>query len=99
MADVLRTGVSVRQQEVHIERPDVPSGRLRVEWSRGETDLVLRWSETDGPLVKPPARQGFGTRIVNRVIETDLEGKLRFDWNPDGIACELVVPVAQLADS
>ena len=77
----------------------IPSGRLRVEWSRGETDLVLRWFETDGPLVKPPLRHGFGTRVVNRVIETDLEGKLRFDWNPDGIACELVVPVAQLADS
>jgi two-component sensor histidine kinase len=77
----------------------IPSGRLRVEWSRGETDLVLRWFDTDGPLVKPPQRHGFGTRVVNRVIETDLEGKLRFDWNPDGIACEIIVPVGQLADS
>ena len=47
----------------------VPSGRLRVEWSRGETHLVIRWSETDGPPVKPPERQGFGTRVVNRIIE------------------------------
>ena len=31
----------------------VPSGRLRVEWSRGEAEIVIRWSEADGPPVKP----------------------------------------------
>jgi two-component sensor histidine kinase len=43
-------------------------------------------------------RQGFGTRVVNRVIQ-DLKGSLRFDWNQEGIACEIVVPVDQLAGS
>jgi two-component sensor histidine kinase len=76
----------------------IPSGRLRVEWSRGEAHLVIRWSEADGPPVKPPQRQGFGTRVVNQVIQ-DLKGSLRIDWNPDGIACEIVFPVDQLADS
>ena len=76
----------------------IPSGRLRVEWSRGEEHLVIRWAEADGPPVKPPQRQGFGTRVVNRVIQ-DLKGKLRFDWNPEGIACEIVVPADQLAGS
>jgi two-component sensor histidine kinase len=76
----------------------IPSGRLRVEWSRGDTHLLIRWSEADGPPVKPPQHQGFGTRAVNRVIQ-DLKGSLRFDWNPDGIACEIVLPVDQLADS
>jgi hypothetical protein len=28
-----------------------------------------------------------------------MKGKLRFDWNPEGIACEIVVPVDQLAGS
>ena len=50
----------------------VPSGRLRVEWSRGETQLVIRWSEADGPPVKPPSRQGFGTRVIGRVVQTNL---------------------------
>ena len=58
---------------------------------------MLRWTEADGPPVKPPQRQGFGTRVVNQVIQ-DLKGSLRIDWNPDGIACEIVVPVDQLAD-
>jgi two-component sensor histidine kinase len=76
----------------------IPSGRLRVEWSLGEAHLVIRWSEADGPPVEPPRRQGFGTRVVNKVIQ-DLKGSLRFDWNPDGIACEIVLPVDQLAGS
>ncbi len=63
----------------------VPSGRLLIEWSRGETQLVIRWSEADGPPVKPPSRQGFGTRVIGRVVH-DLEGKLQFHWNPDGLA-------------
>ena len=77
----------------------VPSGRLRVEWSRGDTHLVIHWSETDGPPVEPPRRQGFGTRVVNRIIQSELEGKLRFEWNPAGLACEITIPVEQLAGS
>ena len=73
----------------------IPSGRLRVEWSRRETYLVIRWSESDGPPVKPPQRQGFGTRVVNQVIQ-ELKGELRFEWNPDGVACEIVIPIDQL---
>lgn len=71
------------------------SGRLRIEWSRRETHLMIRWSESNGPPVKPPQRQGFGTRVVNQVIQ-GLNGKLRCDWNPQGIVCEIVVPVDQL---
>jgi two-component sensor histidine kinase len=68
----------------------LPSGRLLIEWSRGETQLVIRWSEADGPPVKPPCREGFGTRVIGRVVH-DLEGKLQFDWNPDGLACEIII--------
>jgi two-component sensor histidine kinase len=74
----------------------VPSGRILVEWSRGETQLVIRWSEADGPPVKPPRREGFGTRVVSRVVH-DLEGKLQFHWNPDGLACEIIIPLDRLA--
>jgi two-component sensor histidine kinase len=74
-----------------------PKGRLRVEWSNGGTDLVIRWSETNGPPVKPPRHQGFGTRVVNQVIHGELNGKVRFDWHPDGLACEIAIPAARLA--
>ena len=75
----------------------VPTGRLLIEWSRGETELVIRWSETGGPLVTPPSRQGFGTRVVGRVVEAELEGKLEVDWNPGGLVFQLTIPLDRLA--
>jgi hypothetical protein len=28
-----------------------------------------------------------------------LQGKLRFEWNPEGVACEITIPVDQPVDS
>ena len=75
----------------------VRSGRIVVAWSRDETQLVFRWSEAGGPPVKEPSRQGFGTRVIGRVVEGELKGKLHFAWRPGGLACEIILPVDHLA--
>jgi PAS domain S-box-containing protein len=66
-------------------------GHVQVEWSR-ESDggLVLRWTETGGPPVRPPTRQGFGTRVMRGMID-QLKGEMRFDWRVEGLACEIVL--------
>jgi PAS domain S-box-containing protein len=70
-----------------------PDGHVHVEWSRGAGErLVLRWTETGGPVVKPPARQGFGTRVMESLIRDQLKGELRFDWRAEGLACEVALP-------
>jgi PAS domain S-box-containing protein len=71
----------------------VPDGHVHVEWSRGAGErLVLRWTETGGPPVKPPARNGFGTRVMESMIRGQLKGELRFDWRAEGLACEVALP-------
>jgi PAS domain S-box-containing protein len=71
----------------------VSTGRLRVEWSHlASGNLVIRWTETDGPPVKPPARGGFGSRMLDRAIRTQLNGDLRFNWRTEGLACEIEIP-------
>jgi PAS domain S-box-containing protein len=70
----------------------VPTGNVWVEWSHAaHGKLVLRWIETGGPPVKPPTRQGFGTRVLERALSAQLLGKSRFDWRADGLACEIEV--------
>jgi two-component system, chemotaxis family, CheB/CheR fusion protein len=70
----------------------VPTGRVRVEWSHSANEnLVLRWIETGGPPVKPPTRQGFGSRVLQKAINAQLRGESRFDWRADGLACEIEV--------
>jgi PAS domain S-box-containing protein len=68
----------------------VPTGRVQVEWSRmPDGRLVMRWAETGGPPVKPPTREGFGTRVMERMIRGQLKGKICFDWRASGLACEI----------
>jgi PAS domain S-box-containing protein len=70
-----------------------PAGRLQVEWRRpSDGGLVLRWTETGGPGVAPPTRQGFGTRIIDRMIRDQLKGAVRFDWHKEGLVCEIAIP-------
>jgi two-component sensor histidine kinase len=71
----------------------VPKGRVQVEWSRAaDGRLVLSWTETGGPLVKPPTRRGFGTRVMDGMIRRQLNGEMRFDWHAEGLACEIALP-------
>jgi PAS domain S-box-containing protein len=70
----------------------IPAGRVRVEWFRGQKGrLVIRWTEMGGPPVKAPVRRGFGSRLLDRVISAQLSGETRFDWRPEGLACEISV--------
>jgi PAS domain S-box-containing protein len=67
-----------------------PHGHVRIAWSRtSEARLVLSWTETGGPPVAPPSRQGFGTRVMKQMVKGQLKGEMRFDWRLEGCACEL----------
>ena len=71
----------------------VPDGRVHVAWSGvDKAHLILRWTETGGPLVTPPTRKGFGTRVMERMIREQLKGKMQFEWRADGLVCEIVLP-------
>jgi len=71
----------------------VQAGRIKVEWSYGPTgQLVLRWTETGGPPVEPPSRNGFGTRVMRHVIPSELEGTARQDWRAEGLVFEISFP-------
>lgn len=67
-----------------------PKGSLEVKWSRAaDGQIVLRWTESGGPAVTPPTRHGFGTRVMEAMIKGQLKGDMRFDWHPEGLACEI----------
>jgi PAS domain S-box-containing protein len=70
-----------------------PKGHVHVRWSHAlDGRIFLRWTEMGGPPVKPPTRQGFGTRVMEVMIRDQLKGEARFDWRAEGLACEIVLP-------
>ena len=74
------------------------TGGLSVMW-RLEDDinrqsiLVLEWREFGGPPVKPPARRGVGSRLMERCIERDLAGEFDLAFEPQGVFCRMSIPV------
>jgi len=68
----------------------VPEGRVEIAWSHNAgKSLMLRWSETGGPPVNPPTRKGFGTRVMEAMVQSQLSGTIRFDWRSEGLVCEI----------
>ncbi|MWP37074.1 PAS domain-containing protein [Rhodobacter sphaeroides] len=72
----------------------VPEGRVTIHWSLGPGDrLTLVWAEADGPHVVPPARAGFGMRMIETVLAVEAGGTVRLDFRPEGVRCEIEVPI------
>jgi two-component sensor histidine kinase len=64
-------------------------GRLAVRWREDDAKIVtVHWSEDGGPPVKPPTREGFGSRLVAQLAR-QIGGEVRYDWRPGGLAVEL----------
>jgi PAS domain S-box-containing protein len=79
-----------------------PGGRVRLRWSvapgPGGGRLRLEWSEAGGPAVPgPPARRGFGTRLVERGLAHGLRARVRLSFEPAGLRLELDAPLDALA--
>jgi PAS domain S-box-containing protein len=69
-------------------------GRVGIMWSLVSDDrLLLRWTETGGPPVKPPARRGFGTGVIERVVRDQLKGEIQHHWRSEGLVCEVSLPM------
>ncbi|MDB5512185.1 MAG: hypothetical protein JWR08_1668 [Enterovirga sp.] len=67
-------------------------GRVAIGWTlegMPVEGLRLRWAETGGPPVSEPSRRGFGSRLIERSLASDLNGKVRIDFAPTGVVCSI----------
>jgi len=55
----------------------------------GRRRLHMIWREHDGPRVTPPTRAGFGTRLIERGLAADLNGKVDIAYPVDGVVCTI----------
>lgn len=69
-----------------------PPGIVRIGWSRtGPERGRLTWSEMGGPSVRPPTHKGFGTRLLNGGLASDLGGRPELLFSPEGVEARLVL--------
>lgn len=72
------------------------TGSVTLSWSieRGAGErLHLRWQESGGPTVVAPTRRGFGSRMIERALSTELQGAARLDFRPEGLVCVIDAPL------
>lgn len=76
----------------------VPGGRVEISWQieQATNRLKLKWSEIGGPLVQPPSRKSFGTRLIG-TLGQQLKGEVQLTYGQSGFAYELDVPMSSLA--
>jgi two-component sensor histidine kinase len=74
------------------------NGRLKVSWTADRTEqgraLDLNWQESGGPPATVPERRGFGSRLLERLLVRQFNGKVEFDFQPHGlrVAAKAVIP-------
>ena len=69
-----------------------PRGNVRVSWSNRHDKFSILWEEHGGPVVSPPATNGFGLTVVCASVESQLRGKVALDWRPGGLICQFTLP-------
>jgi two-component sensor histidine kinase len=55
--------------------------------------LVIDWKERGGPVIKEFPRRGFGLSLIEREISHGLGGRVRVDFEADGLRIELELPL------
>jgi two-component sensor histidine kinase len=70
-----------------------PEGRVDVYWTvvpKATGDiLLLDWSERGGPTVLRPAKLGFGSLLLDRVLGPEIGGKITTVFDPAGLTARI----------
>jgi two-component sensor histidine kinase len=77
-----------------------PDAQVRFEWAVSEgnvPELAIVWLERGGPMVKEPARAGYGTRYVRSALTSLFGGPAVIAFDRDGLRCEARGPLVRVA--
>jgi hypothetical protein len=68
-----------------------------VSWNRVGADaaatLTITWRELGGPLIKVPAKSGYGSSLIRNLIPHELGGTVDLTFLSDGACCEIEIPL------
>jgi PAS domain S-box-containing protein len=74
-------------------------GYVGLNWiiddSSRPTSLCVRWEEVGGPAVTPPTRTGFGSKLIQRVLASEIGGRVTLDYPPSGVVFEAVAALPE----
>lgn len=104
---VLALGLAIHEMATNAVKYgslSVPDGKVHVMWAvtagTVPPSLLVEWTESGGPTVKQPERQGFGTKLIQRGLAQQLGGEIKLDFAPAGVRCVITFPIeTMMADA
>src|SRR5450756_1971777 len=77
-------------------------GTVTAEWEIKDSDsgrlFCFRWREHDHEIIKPPTRQGFGTKLLTRLVPGDLSGRATLNFESGWFRYELEAPAERVVE-
>ena len=78
------------------------TGQVEIVWRITQTEdgpfLNLRWQERNGPPVAPPAKKGFGSRLIERGLSGAAGETIQISYDPGGVTCLISTPLSSVTD-
>ncbi len=60
-----------------------------------EGRFALQWKESGGPAISEPAREGFGSRMIGRLLPASFQGRAESRYEADGFEFRLEAPLGE----
>jgi two-component sensor histidine kinase len=64
----------------------------------GARRVALIWREHDGPPIERRGRESFGSRLIRRSVEYELEGTVAVSFDRAGLRCAIEFPMRDTTD-
>jgi PAS domain S-box-containing protein len=68
------------------------SGCVDIGWGTDGDTFTMSWTERGGPPASAPRQRGFGTTVMESMVERSLDGKVSLDYLPPGATWHLTCP-------
>jgi PAS domain S-box-containing protein len=67
-------------------------GAIAIKWAIEDGRLNIEWRESGGPCVVAPPREGFGHKVIKRLVAQALDGEAKLSFPPEGLVWILSIP-------
>lgn len=69
-------------------------GLIDLSWSSSDHEVTLVWAERGPPCPTKAPRSGFGQRMIDMAVKSDLGGTVERRWTPNGLALTIRFPLS-----
>lgn len=80
-------------------------GRVEIKWEiqnsaePAKETFRMSWIESGGPPVRKPNRKGFGTEVIEKMIQMSLTADVDIDFDRKGLSWMIACPIDQILEA